>query len=111
MKVHFDFLAREIADKVGTFEAFFAALAVILVWFAFGPFAHWSDTWQLIINTGTTIATFLIAFLLQYTQNRMEKATQAKLDEIIRAIDDARNQFRGIEKLPDESVARLLDEG
>lgn len=111
MKYAFDRLARQISDKLGTFEAFFVALAVIFAWALTGPFFRFSDTWQLIINTGTTVITFLMVFLLQYSTNRNEKAVQLKLDELILAIDDARNRFRGIEKLPDETVARLLDEG
>jgi low affinity Fe/Cu permease len=73
----------------------------IIVWAVTGPLFHWSDTWQLVINTGTTIVTFLMVFLIQNAQNRDASAIQAKLDELIRAVGHARNEFIGIEHLTD----------
>ena len=80
---------------------FVFAVAVIVVWAVTGPMFHYSDTWQLVINTGTTIVTFLMVFLIQNSQNRDAAAMQAKLDELLRAVDKAREQFIGIEHLTD----------
>ena len=77
---------------------------MIFVWAATGPMFHYSDTWQLVINTGTTIVTFLMVFLIQNSQNRDGAAMQAKLDELLRAVDKAREQFIGIEHLTDEQI-------
>ncbi len=82
-----------VAGAVGTHWAFLVALAVVLVWAVTGPMFHYSDSWQLVINTGTTIVTFLMVFLIQSTQNRDGKALQLKLDELIRAQKSARNVF------------------
>jgi low affinity Fe/Cu permease len=82
---------------------------VIVVWAATGPLFHYSDTWQLIINTGTTIVTFLMVFLIQNTQNRDGAAIQAKLDELIRAHHDARNTYMGIEKLPEKKLEAMRE--
>lgn len=79
-------------------------MTIIVVWAATGPVFHFSDTWQLIINTGTTIVTFLMVFLIQNSQNRDAAAMQAKLDELLRAVDKAREQFIGIEHLTDEQI-------
>src|SRR5205814_5339334 len=83
---------------------FVVAVVVILVWAITGPVFRFSDTWQLIINTGTTIVTFLMVFLIQNSQNRDGAAMQAKLDELLRAVDKAREQFIGIEHLSDEQI-------
>ena len=83
---------------------FSAAVLIILVWAVTGPIFGFSDTWQLVINTGTTIVTFLMVFLIQNTQNRDAKATQLKLDELIRAVSKARNQFIGAEGDPEEMI-------
>ena len=83
---------------------FAAAVGVIIVWAATGPLVHYSDTWQLVINTGTTIVTFLMVFLIQNSQNRDAAAMQAKLDELLRAVDKAREQFIGIEHLTDQQI-------
>jgi low affinity Fe/Cu permease len=80
---------------------------VILVWAFTGPIFNFSDTWQLIINTGTTIATFLMVFLIQNTQNRDAKAIHLKLDELIRAVKDARNSLVDLENVSDEELDRL----
>ena len=77
---------------------------MIVVWAATGPIFHYSDTWQLVINTGTTVVTFLMVFLIQNSQNRDAAAMQAKLDELLRAVDKAREQFIGIEHLTDEQI-------
>jgi low affinity Fe/Cu permease len=82
-------------------------LLTIIVWAVTGPIFNYSDTWQLIINTGTTIVTFLMVFLIQNSQNRDAGAIQAKLDELIRAIDDARGQFIGIEHRTDHEIQKI----
>ena len=89
---------------------FAIAALVILVWGVTGPIFHYSDTWQLIINTGTTIVTFLMVFLIQNTQNRDGAALQAKLDELIRATQDARDAYMGIEKLDEIEVEKLRED-
>jgi low affinity Fe/Cu permease len=98
--------AHATSRAVGSPVSFAAAVLVILVWGASGPLFGFSDTWQLVINTGTTIITFLI----QNTQNRDSQAIHLKLDELIRAIDAARNGMVEIEDLPDSELARLEDE-
>ena len=77
---------------------------MIVIWAVTGPLFHYSDTWQLVINTGTTIVTFLMVFLIQNSQNRDGAAMQAKLDELLRAVDKAREQFIGIEHLTDQQI-------
>jgi len=103
----FDRIAERIAAWAGRPSAFILALAIIAVWAITGPLFRWSDTWQLVINTGTTIVTFLMVFLIQNSQNRDGAAMQAKLDEILRAIKEARSEFIGIEHLTDEQIARI----
>jgi low affinity Fe/Cu permease len=105
-KAWFGRVATQVSDAMGTPWAFTIAAAVILVWVVTGPIFGFSDTWQLVINTGTTIVTFLMVFLIQNTQNRDAKATQLKLDELIRAVGDARNQFIGAELEPEELLER-----
>jgi low affinity Fe/Cu permease len=83
---------------------------VILVWLLTGPMFHFSDTWQLIINTATTVITFLMVFLIQNTQNRDAKAMHLKLDELIRAIKDARNELVDLEELSDEELKKLEEQ-
>ncbi len=80
---------------------------IIVVWAVTGPFFHFSDTWQLIINTGTTIVTFLMVFLIQNTQNRDAAAMQAKLDELLRAVTKARDQFIGVEHLTEREIEMI----
>jgi len=104
----FDRIARRIAAWTGTPSAFNLALLIIIVWAVTGPIFHWSDTWQLVINTGTTIVTFLMVFLIQNAQNRDASAIQAKLDELIRAVGHARNEFIGIEHLSEGELAKLI---
>ena len=86
---------------------FIFAVVLLLIWAVSGPFFHFSDTWQLIINTGTTIVTFLVVFLIQNTQNRDAKALHLKLDELIRSHVPARNDMIDIEKLSDEELDEL----
>jgi low affinity Fe/Cu permease len=88
---------------------FFAAVVALVVWAVCGPFFHFSDTWQLIINTGTTIITFLVVFLIQNTQNRDAKALHLKLDELIRSHVPAHNDMIDIEKLCDEELEELKE--
>lgn len=100
-------IANAIAAFVGRPQAFVSALLLILGWAATGPLFAYSDTWQLVVNTTTTIVTFLIVFLIQNSQNRDAAAIQAKLDELIRSVADARNQFIGIEHLTDREVEAI----
>jgi low affinity Fe/Cu permease len=95
------------AQQCGRASVFTVAVGVIIVWAACGPLFHYSDTWQLIINTGTTIITFLMVFLLQNTQNRDTIAIQLKLDELIRANQDARNVMLSLEDLTEEQLKHL----
>jgi len=103
-------LACSVADWCGTPFAFLLALLIVIVWAATGPIFHYSDTWQLVINTGTTIVTFLMVFLIQNTQNRDAKAMQLKLDELIRAVSHARNELVDLENQPDEQIQEVKDE-
>jgi low affinity Fe/Cu permease len=89
---------------------FIIAVMFIILWLVSGPFFNFSDTWQLIINTSTTIITFLTVFLIQNTQNRNDRATQLKLDEIIHSIKTARNDFIDLEELDDKDLGVLREE-
>ena len=104
MERFFTWIASGIALAAGQPGAFLLAVSVVVVWGITGPIFGWSDTWQLVINTGTTIVTFLMVFLIQNSQNRDAAAMQAKLDELIRALNDAREQFIGIEHLPETEI-------
>ena len=97
-------IATIISTAAGQPLAFMIALLIIIVWGVTGPLFHFSDTWQLVVNTGTTIITFLMVFLIQNSQNRDGAAMQAKLDELLRAVDKAREQFIGIEHLTDQQI-------
>ena len=103
----FRVFARHSAIALGSAWAFAGAVLVILVWVLTGPMFHFSDTWQLVINTATTIVTFLMVFLIQNTQNRDAKAVHLKLDELIRALKDARNELVDLEDLSDEELKKL----
>jgi low affinity Fe/Cu permease len=103
----FRIFARRSSMVLGSAWAFATAILIILIWGLTGPMFHYSDTWQLIINTGTTIVTFLMVFLIQNTQNRDAKAAHLKLDEVIRALKGARNQLIDLEKLSDEDITSL----
>ena len=98
-------VATKVSDATGSVWAFTLALLVIVVWLVTGPVFGFSDTWQLVINTGTTIVTFLMVFLIQNTQNRDAKATQLKLDELIRAVGEADNKLIDAEDEPEERIA------
>ncbi len=102
--------ARRTSEILGTAWSFVAALAIIVIWAATGHIFHYSDTWQLIINTGTTIVTFLMVFLIQNTQNRDSKAVGLKLDELIRAVGGARNHLVDLERLSDQELLQLQKE-
>ena len=103
----FHIFATQVANWVGTKWAFLAALLTILGWLLSGPYFHYSDTWQLIINTGTTVVTFLVVFLIQNTQNRDAKAIHLKLDELIRSHHPASDELIDVEKLSDEELDEL----
>src|SRR5437762_666193 len=103
----FRIFARRSSIVLGSAWAFTSAILVIVIWGLTGPTFHYSNTWQLIINTGTTIVTFLMVFLIQNTQNRDAKAAHLKLDEIIRALKGARNELIDLEKLADEDLTSL----
>jgi len=103
----FRIFARRSSIVLGSAWAFTLAIVIILIWGLTGPTFHFSDTWQLIINTGTTIVTFLMVFLIQNTQNRDSKAVNLKLDEVIRAIKGARNELVNLESLSDEDLMKL----
>jgi low affinity Fe/Cu permease len=106
----FRVFARHSSMILGSAWAFAGAVLVIAVWLLTGPTFHFSDTWQLIINTATTIITFLMVFLIQNTQNRDAKAVHLKLDEMIRALKGARNQLVDLEDLSDEELKKLEEQ-
>jgi low affinity Fe/Cu permease len=104
-------IANVISTYAGKAVTFIAAVLIIVVWALTGPMFHFSDTWQLVVNTGTTIITFLMVFLIQNSQNRDSAALQAKLDELLRAVADAREgKFIGVEHLTDEEIEKLRTE-
>jgi low affinity Fe/Cu permease len=107
MNEFFRKFSRSASELLGTPWAFVVAVAIIIIWAVSGPAAQFSATWQLLINTGTTIITFLMVFIIQNTQNRDSKATQLKLDELLRAVDKARMTFIGAE---DEDEEKLNEE-
>ena len=107
MRELFHRFAHASADKVGSPYTFLLAVFVIILWAVTGPAFHYSDSWQLIVNTGTTIVTFLMVFLIQNTQNRDARAMHLKLDELIRAGSRARNMLVGLESCSDEEMAEL----
>jgi Predicted small integral membrane protein len=110
MKDSFRKFSNATADKMGSPWAFALGVVLVLLWAATGPLFHYSDTWQLIINTGTSIGTFLMVFLIQSTQNRDAKAMHLKLDELIRAASQARNTLVNLEGAPDEVIDELKSE-
>lgn len=99
--------AHKISRLAGTSWAFMFAVLIIAVWGITGPIFRYSDTWQLVINTGTTIITFLMVFLIQNTQNRADTAIQIKLDELLKGVEGARTSLVDIEELSDEELERL----
>ena len=110
MKSIFRVFADKTAELTGSSWAFFLMVVLTAVWLAAGPAFHFSDTWQLTMNTFASQVTFLVAFLLQNTQNRDTQALQLKLDELIRATRGARNTLLDLERMSDEDLARLKDE-
>jgi low affinity Fe/Cu permease len=110
MKNLFRKAANKISIWTGSATTFLGAILIVLVWAFTGPIFHYSDTWQLVINTGTTIVTFLMVFLIQNTQNRDGKAVQLKLDELIRATKGARTTYVGLEDLSDTDLQELEKE-
>ncbi len=103
-------MAKGTSTAVGRPKSFFIAVAIIVIWALTGPVFHFSDTWQLIINTGTTIVTFLMVFLIQNTQNRDARALHLKLDELIRSVHGARDRLVDLESLSDEELDHLQRE-
>ena len=101
--------AQWTSQQCGRAYTFVAAIVIIAIWAISGPAFHYSDTWQLIINTGTTIITFLMVFLIQNTQNRDTTAIQLKLDELIRANENARNQMLRLEDLTENQIKHLKE--
>jgi low affinity Fe/Cu permease len=99
--------ARWVERQVGRSSTFVLAIAVVLLWAVCGPIFGWSDTWQLVINTGTTIVTFLMVFVIQNTQSRDTQAMQLKLDELIRVNETARNSLINLEEMSDIDVERM----
>lgn len=102
-------IASKCAHIMGQPAAFIASVLLIVLWAISGPVLHYSDTWQLIVNTATTVLTFLAVFLIQNSQNRDGAAMQAKLDEILRALEEAREEFVGIEHLTDAQIGKIRD--
>src|ERR1700740_3095274 len=105
----FSQISTAVACQTGRSTTFSVALLLVLIWLATGPLFHYSDTWQLVINTATSVLTFLMVFVIQNTQNRDGKALQAKLDELIRA-SAAQNTFIGIEHLTEEELTEMENE-
>jgi low affinity Fe/Cu permease len=106
-KDHFGQFANTCSAYMGSRWAFAVAVGIIVVWAISGPIYHYSDTWQLVINTGTTIVTFLMVFLIQNTQNRDTTVIQLKLDELIRANERARDRLMSLENLDENEIRRL----
>jgi low affinity Fe/Cu permease len=102
--------SQGVSIAVGSPWAFLLAVAIVAAWAISGPLFGYSDTWQLVINTGTTIVTFLMVFLIQHTQNRDSLATQLKLDELLRAVHNARTGLVDLEEQSDEELARIHKE-
>ena len=102
--------ASKAAEIVGAPWAFTTAVVIVIVWVIAGPFFGYSDSWQLVINTGTTIVTFLMVFLIQNSQNRDAKAIHLKLDELIRSIKGARNLLIDLENVPEEELRSFQEE-
>ena len=107
MSVMFEQIANAISRAMGRPLTFIICMLLVLIWAGTGPVFHFSDTWQLVINTGTTIVTFLMVFLIQNSQNREGQALQAKLDELIRAVQEAQNSFIGLERRTEKEIGEM----
>jgi low affinity Fe/Cu permease len=105
----FSVMAQQTAKVAGSSGAFIAICAITLAWLITGPVFHWSDTWQLVINTVTNIVSMLMVFLIQNTQNRESSAQQLKLDELLRAVRGAQNSFIDLEDLTDQELERIKE--
>src|SRR5436189_6187921 len=110
MRELFRKFAQTTSQAVGSSWTFILAVLIVVVWAATGPLFHYSDTWQLVINTGTTIITFLMVFLIQNTQNRDAKAIHLKLDELLRGVKGARTSLVNLESLSDDELDHLQKE-
>lgn len=110
MRDFFEKFASKVSRATGTPKAFLIAILIIAVWAVSGPIFHFSDTWQLVINTGTTIVTFLMVFLIQNSQNRDSESMELKLNEVIRAIKEARNDFIDLEEMSDDQMNKFQEE-
>ncbi len=110
MNEFFRYFAEKTAKAVGSPWAFVGAVAIIIIWGLSGPIFRFSDTWQLIINTGTTIVTFLIVFLIQNTQNRDSRIAHLKLDELLRGVEGARTSFVSLDKMTDAELDEVQKE-
>lgn len=110
MQEHFRRVAGTVSSAVGTSQAFILALSIVVVWALTGPIFQYSDTWQLAINTGTTVVTFLMVFLIQNAQNRDAKAFHLKLNELLRGVQGARTELVNLEELSDAELEKLHHE-
>ena len=110
MREYFRIFSCRMADSMGSPASFGAGVLVIIIWALTGPYFHYSDTWQLVVNTGTSVITFLMVFLIQNTQNRDAQAMQLKLNELIRAASTARNVMMDLENCTEEELAEIREE-
>ncbi len=110
MNEFFRKIAHKTSEMMGSPWSFILAVIIVLIWIGSGPNYQYSDTWQLVINTGTTILTFLMVFLIQNTQNRDNRAVQLKLDELLRSIGNARNSMVDLEDLSDQELDQFQKE-
>jgi len=110
MEALFEKIANVIAKAMGRPLTFIICVGLVLIWAGSGPVFHFSDTWQLVINTGTTIVTFLMVFLIQNSQNREGQALQAKLDELIRSVNEAQDSFIGLERRSEKEIGAMRGE-
>jgi len=110
MRGLFRVVAQRTSDLMAAPGAFLASVLLVVIWAATGPYFHYSDTWQLVVNTATSVVTFLMVFLIQNSQSRDTKAIQLKLDELLRAVKAARNELVKLEDMSDEELDRLREE-